>query len=150
MCIKSYHVLITKWCNFCYFLPCNLFYDQFINCDHIQVFAWVFLDLSIMSFPKLVNMTKNTPLFSNFAHICTPKRCTRVNSCSWKRTLIMWIFLRGWYPTSNTSGPPGPRPATLKIFVRNNQGNLKGESAVAAILPSRMEASFCTSRFFRS
>ena len=33
MCIKSYHVLITKWCNFCYFLPCNLFYDQFINCD---------------------------------------------------------------------------------------------------------------------
>ena len=39
MCIKSYHVLITKWCNFCYFLPCNLFYDQFINCDQLQRYA---------------------------------------------------------------------------------------------------------------
>ena len=36
MRIKSYHVLITKWCDFCYFLPCNLFYDQSINCDHQQ------------------------------------------------------------------------------------------------------------------
>ena len=26
---------------------------------------------------------------------------------SWKTTLITWIFLRGWYPTSDTSGPPG-------------------------------------------
>ena len=26
---------------------------------------------------------------------------------SWKTTLITWIFFRGWYPTSNTSGPPG-------------------------------------------
>ena len=24
-----------------------------------------------------------------------------------KTTLITWIFLRGWYPTSNTSAPPG-------------------------------------------
>ena len=40
MCIKSYHVLITKWCNFCYFLPCNLFYYQFINCDHLKNFSW--------------------------------------------------------------------------------------------------------------
>ena len=30
-----------------------------------------------MSFPKFVYMTKNTPLFSNFARFCTPKRCTR-------------------------------------------------------------------------
>ena len=29
-----------------------------------------------------------------------------------------------------------------------NQGNLKGESVVAAILPSRMEVSYCTSGFF--
>ena len=29
------------------------------------------------------------------------------------------------------------------------QGNLKGESVVAAILPSRMEVSYCTSGFFR-
>ena len=44
-----------------------------------------------MSFPKFVNMTKNTPFltffflflflffFSNFATFCTPKRCTRVH-----------------------------------------------------------------------
>ena len=31
-----------------------------------------------------------------------------------------------------------------------NQGNLKGESVVAAILPSRMEVSYCTSGFFHS
>ena len=31
-----------------------------------------------------------------------------------------------------------------------DQGNLKEESVVAAILPSRMEVSYRTSRFFRS
>lgn len=31
--IKSYPLLIKKWCNFCYFLPCNIFYDQYIMCD---------------------------------------------------------------------------------------------------------------------
>ena len=30
-----------------------------------------------------------------------------------------------------------------------SQGSLKGESVVAAILPSRMEQSYCTSGFFR-
>ena len=30
------------------------------------------------------------------------------------------------------------------------QGNLKGESVVAAILPSLMEVSYCTAGFFRS
>ena len=30
----------------------------------------------------------------------------------------------------------------------NDQGNLKGESFVAAILLSRMKASYCTSGFF--
>ena len=34
--------------------------------------------------------------------------------------------------------------------IGKNQGNLKGESVVAAILPSCMEASYCTSGFFRS
>ena len=33
--------------------------------------------------------------------------------------------------------------------IRNNQGSLKGESVVAAILSSRMEQSYCTSGFFR-
>ena len=31
-----------------------------------------------------------------------------------------------------------------------NQGNLKGESVVAAILPSRMEVGYCTFGFFHS
>ena len=31
-----------------------------------------------------------------------------------------------------------------------DQGNLKGESVLAAILPSHMEVSYCTSGFFRS
>ena len=31
-----------------------------------------FLNLSVMSFPKFIYMTKNTPLFSNFARFCTP------------------------------------------------------------------------------
>ena len=30
----------------------------------------------------------------------------------------------------------------------DNQGNLNGESVVAAILPSRMDVSYCTSGFF--
>ena len=30
------------------------------------------------------------------------------------------------------------------------QGNLKGDSVVAAILPSRMEVSYCTAGFFFS
>ena len=42
-------------------------------------FACVFLNLSTMSFPKFVNMTKNTPFFSNFARFCSPKQCTRVH-----------------------------------------------------------------------
>ena len=34
--------------------------------------------------------------------------------------------------------------------VYTKQGNLKGESVVAAIMPLCMEASYCTSRFLRS
>ena len=36
------------------------------------------------------------------------------------------------------------------VKVGENQGNLKGESVVTAILPSRMEVSYGTSGFFRS
>ena len=46
-------------------------------------------------------------LFSNFGRICTPKRCTRVHCLVTKTTLIKLIFLWGWYPTSDTSGPQG-------------------------------------------
>ena len=60
-----------------------------------------------MSFPKCVTMTKNTPMFQ-ILHIFAPLNNVRAYiAWSWKTTLIMWLFLRAWYPTSNTSAPPG-------------------------------------------
>ena len=60
-----------------------------------------------MSFPKFVNMTKNTPFFSfffffsgllsNFARFCTRKRCTHVHFLVMKNNPNYVIFLRGWY-----------------------------------------------------
>ena len=35
-------------------------------------------------------------------------------ACSWKTTLIAWIFLRGWYPTANTCSPPPTAPTKKK------------------------------------
>ena len=59
-----------------------------------------------MSIPKFVNMTKNIPFFP-ILHVFAPLNDVRVNiAWSWKTTLITWIFLRGWYPTSDTSDPP--------------------------------------------
>ena len=47
--------------------------------------------------------------------------------------------------------PPNiDRLGTKESNKRAIQGNLKGESVVAAILPSRMETSYCTSGFFCS
>ena len=42
----------------------------------------------------------------------------------------------------------GVEMCVLLQFVGKYQGYLKGESVVVAILPSRMEASYCTSVFF--
>ena len=39
-------------------------------------------------------------------HVFTPLNDVRAYiAWSWKTTLITWIILRGWYPTSNTSAP---------------------------------------------
>ena len=60
-----------------------------------------------MSIPKFVNMTKNIPFFP-ILHVFAPLNDERTYiAWSWKTTLITWIFLRGWYPVWNTSGPPG-------------------------------------------
>ena len=60
-----------------------------------------------MFFPKFVNMTKNTALFFQFCTFLHPLNDVRTYiAWSWKTTLITWIFLRGWYPTLNTSAPP--------------------------------------------
>ena len=33
------------------------------GCAYVRIFAYIFLNLSIMSFLKLVTLTKNTPFF---------------------------------------------------------------------------------------
>ena len=78
---------------------------RYENCPKIRVFACVFLNLSVMSIPKFVNMIKNIPLFP-ILHVLAPLNDVRAYIVwSWKTTLITWIFLRGWYPTSDTSAP---------------------------------------------
>ena len=73
-----------------------------------------------MSFPKFVNMTKNIPFFP-ILHVFAPLNDVHAYiAWSWKTTLITWFFffffLRGWYPTSNTSGPRVPIPIILKTM----------------------------------
>ena len=83
----------------------------------------IFLNLSIMSFPKFVNMTKNTPPVFPILHVFAPLNDVHVYfAWSWKTTLITWFFLPGWYPTSNTSGPPGffvyRKPQAVEILAK--------------------------------
>ena len=49
------------------------------NRPEIRVFVCFFLNFVVISFPKFVNMTKNTPVFSNFVCFCIPKRCKHVH-----------------------------------------------------------------------
>ena len=72
--------------------------------------------MSIMFLPKFVNMTKNTPFFP-ILHVFAPLNDVHAYIVwSWKTTLIMWIFLRGWYLTSNTSGRPWSTHFGRKLF----------------------------------
>ena len=58
----------------------------------------IFLNLSVMSFPKFVYMTKNTPFFP-ILHVFVPLNDVRAYSAwSWKTTLITWFRGRAWYP----------------------------------------------------
>ena len=76
---------------------CVLFFVIFPSCP-LQIF-WTW--------------PKNTPFFPICARFCNPKHVNNVRAYtarSWKAILITWFFfpfLRGWYPTSNTSDP-GP------------------------------------------
>ena len=73
-----------------------------------------------MFIQKFVNMTKNIPFFP-ILHVFAPLNDVRAYiALSWKTTLITWFFLRGWYPTSDTSGPPG---VTIKQCQRINTIN---------------------------
>ena len=55
-------------------------------------------------------------------------------------------YHKGWRQIKDDARGPNK----LQYLMCFYQGNLKGESVVAAILLSRMEASYCTSGFFRS
>ena len=69
-------------------------------------FACAFLNMSIMSFPKYVTMTKYTPFFPILSVFAPLNDVRAYIAWSCKTSLITWIFLREWYPTSNTSRPP--------------------------------------------
>ena len=70
-------------------------------------FACVFLlKLVYYVLSKVCQYDQKHTLFSKFARFCTPKRCTRVHCLVLKNNPNYVNFLRGWYPTSNTSAPP--------------------------------------------
>ena len=74
------------------------------KCAFLHAF---FLNLSVMSFPKFVYMTKNT-FFSNFACFCTPKRCTHVQCLVLKNNpnyVNFWTSLI--FPLTFECPPPG-------------------------------------------
>ena len=62
--------------------------------------------LGSCSFQNLSIWPKTYPFFP-ILHVFAPLNDVRAYIArSWKTTLITWIFLRGWYPTSNTNAPP--------------------------------------------
>ena len=67
-----------------------------------------FLNLPVMSFPKFVYMTKNTPFFRILHVFFSPLNDVHAFlAWSWKTTLITWIFGRVWYPPLTFECPPG-------------------------------------------
>ena len=76
-----------------------------IDPEYVFLYAF-FLICPICPFQNLSIWPTTHPFFS-ILHIFAPLNNVREYiAWSWKTTLIMWIFLRGWYPTSNTSGLP--------------------------------------------
>ena len=91
---------LTKSTLITYFFRCE-------NRPQIRVFPCIFLNLPVMSFPKCVYMTKNTPFFP-ILHVFAPLNDVHAYiAWSWKTTLIMWIFGRAWYPLDIQVPPPG-------------------------------------------
>ena len=86
----------------------------------LQAF-FLILNLSVMSFPKFVYMTKNTSFFSPILHVFAPLKDVRAYSAwFWKTTLITWIFGRAWYPTWYSSAPPPPGWLWQKLVFNYN------------------------------
>ena len=56
---------------------------------------------------KICQCDQKQTFFFPSLHVFAPLSDVRAYiTWSWKTTLITWIFLRGWYPASNTSAPP--------------------------------------------
>ena len=68
-------------------------------------FACVFLNFPYV-LSKMCQYDQKHTLFSIFARFCPPKRCKRVHCLVLKNNPNYVNFLRGWYPTLNTSAPP--------------------------------------------
>ena len=64
---------------------------------------------------RICNHDQKHTLFSSFFQdFAPPKRCTRVHCLVLKNNPNYVNFLRGWYPTSNTSAPRGSLPINLR------------------------------------
>ena len=75
-----------------------------------------FLNLSIVSFPKLVNMTKNTPFFPILHVFCTPKQCTRLHCLVLKNNPNYVNFFMRMISNFKYKCPPPPgTPADRRI-----------------------------------
>ena len=85
--------------------PKHVFF-RYENRPQIRVFACIFLNLPVMSFPKFVYMTKNTPFFPNFACFRTPKRCTRVHCLVLKNNPNYVNFWMSLIPPLTFECPP--------------------------------------------
>ena len=70
---------------------------------------------------KIYQYDQNTPFFQ-ILHVLVPLNDVRAYiACSWKTTQITWIFLQGWYPSSDTSAPP-QHPDKTTIFISTHAG----------------------------
>ena len=98
-------------------------------------FSSVFLNLSVMSFPKFVNLTKNTPFFSPILHVFAPLNNVRVYIASVLKNNPNYVnFFTRMISNFKYKCPPPPRnnncltetwiPDTLYFFQLNKSSQL--------------------------
>ena len=94
-----------------------------------------FLNLSVMSIPKFVKMTKNIPFFP-ILHVFAPLNDVRAYiAWSWKTTLITWIFFYADDIQLQIQVPPlGKGPCQQPLMLSAHAGSiLKGVHCPAII-----------------
>ena len=89
-----------------------------IDPKYVFLYAFFLICLSC-PFKNLSQWRKQHPFFQFCTFFAPLKDVRAYIAWSWKTTLITWFFffLRGWYPTSNTSGPPGLTICSSSIFL---------------------------------